>query len=119
MAKEPDKKALEPIKAICSGAVSYRIEGWRQLIHMQGLHLYVDGVEKEMDGVLCLNHNNQTYPTKLYLSDAVGSGVNWNEQAYILGRNWHTFSWSGVSPDLLPMEILAAHLAPLNKARAA
>lgn len=110
---------LVPIVQLCDGDVSYRTDGWRNLIFMGGLRFLVNGVEKVMDAVLCLNHNNSTYPTKLYLSEQAGAGLNWNETAYILGRSWHTFSWSGVSPNQRPIEILAAHLAPLNKGGAA
>lgn len=106
---------LRLIAELCDGEVSRRTEGWRQLIHMQGLRFLVNGVEHTMDALLCLNHNNPTYPTKLYLAEKVGAGLNWNESVYLLGRDWHTFSWSGVSPQLAPGEILAAHLAPLNK----
>ncbi len=69
--------------------------------------------------MLCLNHNNPTYPTKLYLAAKVGTGVNWHETAYILGREWHTFSWRDVKPDQPVIEILAAHLAPLNQGKTA
>lgn len=116
---EPEDPALEPIRATCSGAVTRREDGWRKIIHMERLRFFVNGAEKEMDALLVLNHNNASYPTKLYLAENVGGGVNWNENAYILARNWYTFSWSGVSPSLRPVEILAAHLAALNRACAA
>lgn len=111
---EPEAE-LRPIADLCDGQVSYRTEGWRKLIHMQGLRFYAGGVERKMDAVLCLNHDNPTYPTKLYLAEQVGAGLNWNETAYLLGRSWFTFSWRDVSPNQTPIEILAAHLAPLNK----
>lgn len=111
----PEEPDLQPIAALCDGEVSRRTEGWRRLIYMQGLRFYVDGVEMKMDALLCLNHDNATYPTKLYLAEKVGTGLNWNETAYLLGRMWHTFSWSGVLAAQSPIEILAAHLAPLNK----
>jgi hypothetical protein len=72
-----------------------------------------------MDAVLVLNHDNGTYPTKLYLAESVGCELNWNETAYILGRNWHTYSWANVPPSLTPFEILANHLAPLAVRNAA
>jgi hypothetical protein len=110
---------LGPIAALCDGPVSYRTEGWRKLIHMTGLRFLVNSVQHKMDALICLNHDNQTYPTKLYLAEQVGGGVNWNETAYILGRQWFTFSWRDVSPNQLHHEILAAHLAALNKEGAA
>jgi len=110
---------LRPIAAICEGEVSFRAEGWRRLIFMPGLRFLVGGVQRKMDALLCLNHDNPTYPTKLYLAEQVGGGVNWNETAYLLSRSWHTFSWKDVHPNQSPIEILAAHLAAFNKASAA
>lgn len=110
---EPTDEELDAIRALCRGNVSYRKDGWRQLILMQNLRFTAAGQAQEMDALLCLNHENPTYPTKLYLSRNVGCGLNWNEEAYILGRNWYTFSWANVSPTLTPLEILADHIAPL------
>ncbi len=106
---------LRPIADICDGEVSFKQDGWRRLIFMQSLHFYSDGKQFVMDALLCLNHNNPTYPTKLYLAETVGTTLNWNEQAYILGRNWHTFSWRDVKPDQPPIKILADHLSALHK----
>jgi len=94
--------------------VSFRTDGGRKLVYMEGLRFLVNGVKHTMDAVLCLNHSNPSYPTKLYLAAQMSAGVNWNETAHILGRHWYTFSWSGVSPDLPIFEILAAHLRALN-----
>lgn len=107
---------LIPIARLCDGEPSYRTEGWRQLIYMPGLRFYAGGGQHKMGAVLCLNHDNPTYPTKLYLETKVeGAGVNWHETAYLLGRQWHTFSWRDVSRDQSHVEILAAHLVALNK----
>lgn len=107
------------IRELCNGKVTRLKDGWRDLIHMEHLRLLVCGEERVIDAVLCLNHDNSSYPTKLYLAENLGAGLNWNEQAYLLGRNWHTYSWSGVTPNQPYADILAAHLAPLAKAKAA
>jgi hypothetical protein len=106
---------LLPIAQLCDGEVSRRTDGGRNFIYMEGLHFYVSGGQQKMDALLCLNHNNPAYPTKLYLTTQVGNGLNWNESAYILGRHWYTFSWRDVSSNQPVIEILAAHLAPLNQ----
>ena len=107
---------LRPIADLCDGEVSFRKEGWRELIFMQGLRFYAGGVERKMDAVLCLNHDNPTYPTKLYLAEqAGGPGLNWNETAYLLGRSWHTFSWRDVRADQAWIDILAAHLRATDR----
>ena len=109
----PTEEQLEAIRHLCAGEVSYRTDGWRRLIYMGGLKFKAGGQNHEMDAVLVLNHDNATYPTKLYLAENVGCGLNWNETAYILGRNWHTYSWTNVPSILTPFEVLANHLAPL------
>jgi hypothetical protein len=111
---EPDAQ-LQPIAELCDGEVSFRTEGWRRLICMQNLRFYAGGIERKMDALLCLNHDNPTYPTKLYLAEKLPGGLNWNETAYLLGRSWYTFSWGGVPANQPHVEILAAHLAALNK----
>lgn len=113
--EQNDAALLEPIADLCDGQVSFKTEGWRRLILMEGLRFKAGPRQCTMDGLLCLNHDNTTYPTKLYLTENVGCGLNWNESPYLLGRQWHTFSWSNVSQDQSPFAILAAHLAPLSK----
>jgi hypothetical protein len=112
--------SLRPIAQVCDGKVSFKTEGWRQLILMEKLRFRVGQSEHIMDAILCLNHDNPTYPTKLYFAANVGGeGLNWNETAYLLGRNWHTFSWRDVPTDQPYFDILAAHLSALSKGKAA
>ncbi len=83
---------------------------------MEGLHFTVSGALRIMDALLCLNHDNPTYPTRLYLPEQIGTGLNWNETAAFLNRAWHTWSWRDVSPDQSPVEVLAGHLAAFEPA---
>ncbi|MDE5442526.1 hypothetical protein GWG65_13920 [Bradyrhizobium sp. CSA207] len=106
---------LRPIAELCEGEVSFRKEGWRELILMKALRLVASGAQHKIDAILCLNHDNPTYPTKLYLAQPVGSDLNWNETVYLLDRSWHTFSWSNVSPDQPWFDILAAHLRAIDR----
>ena len=116
---EVPEEQLAPIRELCGGDVRFMMEGERRLIHMPQLHFLVDGQEQCMDALLCLNHSNPSYPTKLYLAAQLGCGLNWNESIFLLNRNWFTFSWSNVPGHQTPLEILAAHLAPLARGRAA
>jgi hypothetical protein len=81
---------------------------------MSGLRLLVRGAETQMDALLCVNYPNPNYPTKLYLTANLGLGLNWNENAYLLGKSWFTWSWKGVSPNQEPLAILAGHLEALR-----
>ncbi len=119
MADDIPEEHLRPIRDLCDGEVRFMIEGQRRLIFMPSLRLLVNGAQRTIDAVLCLNHNNPTYPTKLYLAEKLGCGLNWNEDAYLLGRQWHTFSWNNVASNQSPIEILAEHLRPLAQGRAA
>jgi hypothetical protein len=107
--------ALRRIECLCEGEVSRRSESGRDLVFMQGLRFYAKGKEQKMDALLCLNHPNTAYPTKLYLAERVEAGVNWHETAYLLGRQWHTVSWRDVKADQPIIDILAAHLSALNQ----
>lgn len=117
--EEPTEEELDAIRTLCSGQVSYHEDGWRQVIHMEGLRFQAEGQLREMNGLIVLNHDNLTYPTKLYLAEKLGCGLNWNESHYILGQEWHTFSWSNVRSNQTPIAILADHLAPLKMGKAA
>ncbi|UVO30332.1 hypothetical protein [Bradyrhizobium arachidis] len=101
---------LAAIAAICSGTVKYMEEAGRRYVHMVGLRFLVRGADQQMDALLCLDYPNGTYPTKLYLPANLGLGLNWNETAFILAKNWFTWSWSGVSPNQPPLAILGGHL---------
>ena len=105
-----NKQELLPIAGLCVGKVQYMHEGALRYIYMEKLRFLVRGAETEMDALLCLNYTNNTYPTKLYLPANLGLGLNWNENAYILARNWFSWSWKDVSPNQPPFSILAGHL---------
>jgi hypothetical protein len=101
---------LISIAGLCAGRVTYMEEGGRRYVFMERLRFLVRRVEKQMDALLCLNYPNSTYPTKLFLPENLGLGLNWNETAYILARHWVTWSWKDVRPDQEPIAILAEHL---------
>lgn len=117
--EEPTEEELAAIRPLCSGEVTYHEDGWRQVIRVGKLRIPEQGQHREVDAVLVLNHENPTYPTKLYLAEQLGCGLNWNESHYILGRDWFTFSWANVPNTLSPVEILAIHLAQLKLGKAA
>lgn len=112
---ELSAEELLPIAQLCDGEPTFRQDGWRKLVHIPQLHFYVQDECFVMDALLCLNHNNPTYPTKLYFSEKLNIKLNWNEDAFILGRQWFTFSWANVHPNQPIIDILAAHLAPISK----
>ena len=52
------EEQLDAIRHVCAGEVSYRTDGWRRLIFMEGLRFKANGQNREMDAVLVLNHDN-------------------------------------------------------------
>jgi hypothetical protein len=105
---------LAPIAMICDGKVIYMTEGNQRFVFMEKLKILVKGTMRQMDALLALNHPNASYPTKLWLPESLGCNQNWNENGYILGRHWFSFSWSGVMPNQPPLAILAQHLKALQ-----
>jgi hypothetical protein len=101
---------LRPIAALCAGAVRRMEAGGLRYIHMEGLKFYVRGEQRQMDALLCLNYPNGSYPTKLYLAQNIGLGLNWNDTPYLFARPWFSWSWKDVSRDQPPFAILAGHL---------
>jgi hypothetical protein len=79
-------------------------------IYMPGLKFLVRGAERQMDSLLCLNYPNGSYPTRLYLAEKIGLGLNWNDSPYLFARHWFSWSWKDVSPNQPPLAILAGHL---------
>ena len=101
---------LAQIAELCAGTVRFMNENGLNYIYMEGLRYLSQGIQRQMNALLCLNYTNGTYPTKLYLAENIGLGLNWNETAYLLGQPWFSWSWKGVAPNQKPIEILAAHL---------
>jgi hypothetical protein len=101
---------LEPIQLICGGSVQRMTEAGRNYIHMVKLKFNVRGTTRVMDALLCLDYPNDSYPTKLYLAENLGLGLNWNENGFILGRQWFSWSWKDVGRNQKPLAILAGHL---------
>lgn len=101
---------LAPLRLLCDGRVEFMFEGERRYVFMEQLRFLVKGAERRMDALLCLNWSNAAYPTKLFLPENLGLGLNWNENAFILARQWFSWSWQGVSPDQPPFAILGGHL---------
>lgn len=54
------------------------------------------------------------YPSRLYFADQIQSVAvrNWNVHPYILGQNWHAFSWSNV-PELPLTDLVLTYVRAL------
>jgi len=100
------------LQAFCGNAREVQ-QGGEALVYLEGLRLPPDRQPPEVDAVLCL-HSREGYSTRLYLGERVaGPGLNWTT-VYLLDRQWHTWSWQGVSANQRPAQVLAAHLKALQ-----
>lgn len=79
-------------------------------IYFSEMNISSDGKVVKVEALLdCTNKD-----TKLYLGTRFpNKGQNWTEHA-IIGKKWHTFSYSGVSNRLRLIDILADHLRVLE-----
>lgn len=108
----PSTEEIEELRTVCS-SVALLTDGPLNLLHLQRLLLENSGQLVEMpEALLCLS-GHQGYTTRLYLSQQVAKGLNWQIET-ILGRTWHTWSWQGISQNQRPAQILAQHLKALR-----
>ena len=103
---------LNEIVDLCQSAHEIR-EGGQLFVYLQGLRLPHGCGPAEVDALLAL-HRRDGYESRLYLSQRIShKGANWTT-ACIVDRQWHTWSWQGVSPEQRPIQVLAAHLKALQ-----
>lgn len=94
-------------------------DGGRPYIFIPQLPVTVQGERRDMDALLCpWQHGG--YTTRLFLArpiaerSMIGSqAANWTVHN-ILAREWHTWSWQGVSADLPLPQMLLAHVSALR-----
>jgi hypothetical protein len=95
---------LAEVQMFCQCA-QVMAEGGREFVYLPGLNLPIGHV---LDGLLCLGEHGG-YTTRLFLSQQVARGQNWNPST-ILGRTWWSPSFQSVAATLRPIQILDAHL---------
>lgn len=106
------QEGLEEIRAL-SPEAREMTEAGLVYLHLPGLKLPQGCDPQVVDALLCLQPRDG-YATRLFLSARISNkGQNWNSHR-ILDREWHTWSWNGVSADLRPIEILLGHLRALR-----
>lgn len=107
-----DSQQLGEVKSLVPGA-AVMPDGNIDYIFLPNLKLLVAGVQQVLDGLLCpVQHGG--YTTRLFLSQRFSQcGQNWTNHN-ILGREWHTWSWNQVPPNLPLVQILLAHARGLR-----
>ncbi len=109
---------LQALQAVYPSALTVR-DGPYELIHFPKLAIQVGGEELKLEALLC-PQAHKGYVTRLFLSQSLRSfpsvrakTANWTSEPF-LGRQWHTWSWQGVSADQPLLSMLAAHLRALQ-----
>lgn len=103
---------LRKLSRICRRAALHE-DGGQPLVHLPELRVQHAGAVETIDGLLCPRPHSG-YVSRLFLSKPfLNCGQNWTTHS-ILGGLWHAMSWNGVDPDLGWVEILGAHLRPLQ-----
>src|SRR6185437_4094011 len=106
------EEQLAELKSICPDAAP-TADGPLRLIHLPKLIVTSDGKDTVVEALLCLT-THTGYPTRLFLSQNFPNRPrNW-QTAVVLGRTWHTWSWTGISADQSPTQILIQHLTALR-----
>lgn len=115
MSQDP---SLDALKVLCPGATLYTEASYRY-VYLPKLKVKVGNDTRELDALLCLCAHSG-YPTRLFLEQqltdrqTIGAHpANWTNHV-ILGRTWHSWSWTGVSADLPAVQMLLAHLKALK-----
>jgi hypothetical protein len=103
---------LEALKLICANAQVVSEAGMDYIV-LPKLKVVTDTSERVLTGLLCPTQQGG-YSTRLFLSEPIPErGQNWTSH-YILGQNWHVWSWNGVLASLTLAQILSAHLKALR-----
>jgi len=100
---------FQSLKSIYPSVKEVR-DGNHPYLHFPEMKVRSDGEFVQVSALLdCF-----TNPTKLFLSKHfLGKGANWSTSV-IIGCEWHTFSYEGVSNSLSLISILANHLDVLR-----
>jgi hypothetical protein len=103
----PSAEELAEVKDLCSAAACVS-EGAQIFVDLPGLKIPVGDKFVVRNGLLTLQAHGG-YASRLFLSEPIsGKGNNWTAHT-VLGRQWHTPSWSEVPP-ARPIEMLQQHL---------
>lgn len=103
---------LSELQLICVRVSEFQAEGRRFLL-LGKLTLPPGCTPAAAEGLLCPQERDG-YATRLFLSEPIsGKGTNWSRHR-ILDREWHTWSWQGISANQRLAQILAGHLKALQ-----
>jgi hypothetical protein len=92
-----EMKELEDMKRTFGSEVREFEEGGYVFVYIPGLKMPPGCTPMQTDALLC-PQSHSGYPSRLFFREAIqtSKAVNWNGQAFVLGHQWHAFSYNGV-----------------------
>jgi len=109
------QEQIDELKVVFPG-VSHAMEGGKDYFLIENLLLPEPSSPRSLDVLFCPTQV-QGYNSRLYFSAQVqtGKSLNWNGQnTFILGRQWHAFSWQLPQTERRLVQMVAMHLKGLT-----
>jgi len=105
-----EDQQIEGLRRICAG-VQLMQESGQVFAFLPQLRFQAAGQRIKMDALLA-PHEHSGYSSRLFLESILPTYSGAWQGQHILGRDWSTISWQGVSSDQEWTKILAQHLRP-------
>lgn len=88
---------LEEMKSIFGSGVREFEESGYVYVYIPGLKMPPGCTPEQTDALLCPQPHSG-YPSRLFFKEAIQASkvVNWNGQVFVLGHQWHAFSYNYV-----------------------
>ena len=103
---------LAELVLFCGAVTEFR-EGGKRYFLLERVTLPAGCSPAATTALLCPQERDG-YQTRLFLAKPVsGRGANWTVHR-VLDRNWHTWSWQGISANQRLAQILRGHLRGLK-----
>ncbi|MHB1167501.1 MAG: hypothetical protein ACYC0N_03040 [Carboxydocellales bacterium] len=101
---------LQELKGLVGSDIREFEESGNIYVYIPGLKMPPGCIPDKTDALLC-PHTHDGYTSRLFFKDRIQTPkpVNWNGQVFILGHQWHAFSYNNVKNGSL-LEMAMNHL---------
>jgi len=92
------EEQLQELKVHLGPGVRELEEGGFVYVYIPGLKMPPGCIPEYTDALLC-PQTHSGYPSRLFLKERIQTPkpVNWNGQVFVLGQQWHAFSYNNVA----------------------
>ena len=104
------EEQVEELKAILGPGVRELEESGYVYLYIPGLKMPPGCAPERTDALLCPDLHSG-YPSRLFFKERIQTPkpVNWNGQVFVLGEQWHAFSYNDVK-DMPLLGMVMSHL---------